>query len=540
MSAFWGMDPEQARDQGERTCDAARRLEDIASGLRAAVTAAEWTGEDADAFRDRFHGEAAPSIDRARDLLSRYGESLSAEAEEQDEASQDDNRNRLPGFRVPPGFPGLPGLPGLPGFPGLPEAPFPGLPDLGAPGLPDFVPSLPDAPGFPELGLPGLPDLPDVGLPDIGFPDISLPELPGTSGPEIPLPAWIQDRIYAGLPAAGQLSRDLGHAQEVWTDFFTGERTPTVAELVSSSALPAFSHAGLLANLITGEDHKFFSDRPAAPITPEDIQDGPDFEAPRTTADLLHNLNQTTVPMGSDKGNITVQEILGADGATRYVVYTPGTEADHMDLAQGWGGQGSSRDWSANPRLVAGQETAGMQNVRAAMEAAGVPKEAEVMLVGHSQGGIINAHLASDESFNGPDGYRVTHVVSAGSPAETASMPEGTKAINVQHGFALGRDGLAGDIVPVLDAGGLKVDGSYNRQGDYTEVTLPGNPVEFEELNGWIRENHAGDPYVKSMREETAANPDGALAQYDRSAQAYFGEGARNGRTTTVMVGREP
>ena len=48
------------------------------------------------------------------------------------------------------------------------------------------------------------------------------------------------------------------------------------------------------------------------------------------------------------------------------------------------------------------------------LDAAGVPRGADVMIVGHSFGADTALDLAADPGFNGPDGYHVTHVVAAG------------------------------------------------------------------------------------------------------------------------------
>lgn len=49
-----------------------------------------------------------------------------------------------------------------------------------------------------------------------------------------------------------------------------------------------------------------------------------------------------------------------------------------------------------------------------ALEAAGVPAGADLMIVGHSFGADTALDLAADPGFNGPAGYHVTHVVAAG------------------------------------------------------------------------------------------------------------------------------
>ncbi len=52
--------------------------------------------------------------------------------------------------------------------------------------------------------------------------------------------------------------------------------------------------------------------------------------------------------------------------------------------------------------------------VHEALVTAGVPPGADLMIVGHSFGADTALDLAADATFNGPDGYHVTHVVAAG------------------------------------------------------------------------------------------------------------------------------
>lgn len=516
MSGFWGMDPEQIQTQADRTGDAAERLNDLADRLRASVGSVPWTGPDADAFRELLEGAALPALGAASEGLRTRRTDLQQEAAQQELASSAPSSasDSSTGSGTPVG-------PGLPGLPGLPDIPFP------------------DLTSQPDFGWP------DIAWPDLGWPDIELPD-------------WVQDRVESASVAAEQLGRDIGHAGEVWGDLLTGERVPTLAELVSSSALPVASRIGVGWNLITGEDEQFFSDRPAARVDPEDVHHQQGGTTPRSTSDLFEQLSEIGTSDGADRGTVQIQQTVGPDGQSRYIVYTPGTEASLNPVEGGWGAQGNSRDWSENVRMMAGQESAATENVRAAMEAAGVPAGADVMMVGHSQGGIVNSHLASDPDFNGPGGYNVTNVVSAGAPTESASMPASTEAISIQHGIELGMDvdgsremfglpvpvlpSISGDPIPALDFGGYRADGSYHQQGNYQEVTLEGNMVPVSDPVGAMNSNHSNAAYIDSVQHEVGSNPHGTLAQYEQSesVQNYLGPDSQVANTTTVEVGRVP
>src|SRR5699024_5305030 len=182
------------------------------------------------------------------------------------------------------------------------------------------------------------------------------------------------------------------------------------------------------------------------------------------------------------------QEVRSTQGGEpSYIVQVPPTEADVSDVPGAYGGQGNSRDWASNLRLVAGQHPAAMDDVRAAMEEAGVPPGADVMIVGHSQGGIIANHLSADPTFNSSGGepgtYNITHTFSVGSPVQTVVPAQGTtESVNVNHEASLGRGGFGGDLIPTTDLGGLQVDGGTLSAPNRHEVTLDPYPG-----TGWTR-----------------------------------------------------
>jgi hypothetical protein len=102
----------------------------------------------------------------------------------------------------------------------------------------------------------------------------------------------------------------------------------------------------------------------------------------------------------------------------RFVVVLPGVvDLSAVDLG-----------WDARHRSVRDLDRAAFESSRStgaagnpyaravwsSLAAAGVPTGAKIMLVGHSFGADTALDLASEPGFNGPDGYRVTHVVAAG------------------------------------------------------------------------------------------------------------------------------
>ncbi len=126
-------------------------------------------------------------------------------------------------------------------------------------------------------------------------------------------------------------------------------------------------------------------------------------------------------------------------GATEYVVVLPGVtdlSTPHLGLDP------LTRtvrdvDVDAFPSWAA----AGIANnryatmVRDAMVEIGVPSGANVMIVGHSYGADTALDLAADHDFNGPDGYRVTHVVAAAfdSEPQLPLVPSSTEVLVLQN-----------------------------------------------------------------------------------------------------------
>jgi pimeloyl-ACP methyl ester carboxylesterase len=136
------------------------------------------------------------------------------------------------------------------------------------------------------------------------------------------------------------------------------------------------------------------------------------------------------------EATIAVQRVVGVDGAARYVVLLSGmrhlaSTPDPEDLVGAVG-------------ALVGVRTNYTTCVREALDTALVPRGAAVLLVGHSQGGIVAMDLAGDPAFNGTR-VRVSQVVAAGSPisAKSVAPGSGTRVLSIEN---------VNDIVTHLDA----------------------------------------------------------------------------------------
>ncbi|WP_344043059.1 hypothetical protein, partial [Nocardioides panacihumi] len=175
----------------------------------------------------------------------------------------------------------------------------------------------------------------------------------------------------------------------------------------------------------------------AAPrVRPTGLHVAMSSTAPTGLASLVDHVGQVSrlADDASDGGAIEVQTITGAGGGRRHVVYLPGVEE--------WNVPGSGtdvRDLGAAVSLSAGVQTAYGAGVLEALHEAGVGPGEQVLLVGHSEGGMQSVQLAARDSP-----YDITRVVTLGSPIVPADVPPDVEILALEH---------EGDPVPLLDAG---------------------------------------------------------------------------------------
>jgi hypothetical protein len=143
----------------------------------------------------------------------------------------------------------------------------------------------------------------------------------------------------------------------------------------------------------------------------------------RPTIGDLYTRLETLAP-----GEVELAAVTGADGVVRYVVLLRGMEPTLNPTVNtlGQAVKSSNRHVDAYSRAVSH-----------AIARAGVPAGADLMLVGHSQGGIAAMNLAASLR-----GYRVSHVVTAGSPVANKALGAGTTVLRIEN---------RGDPVPQLD-----------------------------------------------------------------------------------------
>lgn len=106
MSGFFGADTEQLRAQAEACQRSSGTLHDLIGTTSALIASVQWTGPDADAFRELWASEVRTRLSERADALRSLSEELREHAEEQDITSEGDGGGAAtPPFGSPMPFP---------------------------------------------------------------------------------------------------------------------------------------------------------------------------------------------------------------------------------------------------------------------------------------------------------------------------------------------------------------------------------------------------------------------------------------------------
>jgi hypothetical protein len=155
---------------------------------------------------------------------------------------------------------------------------------------------------------------------------------------------------------------------------------------------------------------------------------------PRTLRDLMAGLAHRDQ---GRPGEIDVRLLDCPDGRRRVIVDVPGTK--DWSLAAH---NGNVTSLATNLRAIAGATTTYERGIVQALHRAGVGVDDDVLLVGHSEGGMVAVDAARHLSASGE--FRVSHVVTAGAPIGLVAgrVPAGVDVLALEN---------EGDVVPHLD-----------------------------------------------------------------------------------------
>ena len=240
--------------------------------------------------------------------------------------------------------------------------------------------------------------------------------------------------------------------------------------------------------------------------------DGATSDAPGSLANLIEQLAATSdlgLTDEADHGAIQVQRV-GQQPDERYIVYLPGTD----DMRPVPASDDRVRDMETNYQLIGGMDSAYGRGVQQAMVEAGLTGK-DVMLVGHSQGGMVSASLAADPDFARQ--FTVQHVVTAGSPtAQVPHLPDSTHALHLEN---------RGDAVPLLD-------GEENPDQPHRTT------VRFDDGSSDIVGNHGLDRYTHGAAAADASANGSIRDQIDRMRSDGFLVEGPSGPVQTWVITR--
>lgn len=227
---------------------------------------------------------------------------------------------------------------------------------------------------------------------------------------------------------------------------------------------------------------------------------------PRTLADVMAGLSLRNQGAA---GEIDVRIVTGPDGTRRAIVDIPGTKSfDPADV-------GDITGPSTNVRALAGVTTAYERGVLKAMQRAGLQPTDDVMLVGHSEGGLVAVQTALACANSGR--FRVTHVVTAGAPVGvTVSNLPGSVAV-----LALKNHN---DVVPHLDG---------RTNPDQVNVTT----ATIHRGNGTILDDHDLARSYLPGAGDVDASDDPSVRSFLSGASGFFQ--ATSVQTHTYVISRE-
>ncbi|WP_108870395.1 putative T7SS-secreted protein [Tessaracoccus timonensis] len=281
----------------------------------------------------------------------------------------------------------------------------------------------------------------------------------------------VQPRIDAAGAAWDRLKDGIDNPPQWFTDWVEDGKPPYISQVGGEAITVAARGIGIIANAITGEDQHIADD--GLPWT------GDTRVAGKGEIAGINDLMDITMDAynrgDADRNSVTVTAVVGADGQVRYIASIPGT-AEKMFTKAGWGGAPSGLDWSANFAHIGEGPTAATQGAADAVQQAiqqdieyrrqrGLPVpegKPELLLTGHSQGGIIAGQMITSSHYL--DGYDVKGIVSAGSPTETLNMDRSVPVTNFQTQY---------DPIPRADLDGRRVNGSVDPTSNVTNITMP-------------------------------------------------------------------
>ena len=240
--------------------------------------------------------------------------------------------------------------------------------------------------------------------------------------------------------------------------------------------------SGLGYNLWQGNELTVTQVQSKAPVVRESHSVSESLENLRRLAE--ERLGKADLDSGLEYGTIAISKYRRKDGSNAWLVTIPGTD----------GQPDSPFGWPQNVELMSSDPDQRMQAdsarmVAQAMKQAGIGKDEPVAMIGHSQGGIVAATLASDLK----DDYTIEHVVTAGSPVANHPIAQSTWVTSIE---------MDDELVAALDGAAnpstenwLTVRGTLSQIERDADASFTGTPVEDapegKEITHWLKYHQA-------------------------------------------------
>jgi hypothetical protein len=273
---------------------------------------------------------------------------------------------------------------------------------------------------------PRLPVVVAPAVPEFGLMGVATELAEVTSGPHGLIAIATRSQALAigvGQVADAYGAVDLPWPLKVWSPL--PELVPTHLQIEMASRLAEF--AGLIGARVTGEP--WLADASRLDVG---VRAGPCDRPATGPAELLGRIE---APGPSRAGRPWVHvERIDEPAGRHWVVSLPGTAAWSLKAGR------TPFDFTGDVRLMAGQASAAMAGVVRALSVIGVRPGEPVLLVGHSQGGLIAAALAADRQVQRK--FTITHVLTAGAPIGAIRIPDRIQVLSLEH---------IDDLVPELD-----------------------------------------------------------------------------------------
>jgi hypothetical protein len=215
------------------------------------------------------------------------------------------------------------------------------------------------------------------------------------------------------------------------------ELADVAVRLLASAAGGWAGWAGLAGDPpgLAGAMSNLYRDGPARVTARAGLRTDDRRGAPRSVTDLVRGLEVRADQ--DDGGGLIDVRILDGPTGRRVIVDITGTSIWNLNPLTR---TPQATDLGTNLRSLAGRDSVMRRGVLQALRLAGVGPADPIMLIGHSQGGIVAARLAADLATGRQ--YRVTHLVTAGAPIGLARLPDSVSVLALEN---------LGDPVPQLD-----------------------------------------------------------------------------------------